>query len=109
MSALSGINIAGTFQNMLHTGVLVTDCLSEFIDNSFDWGSTTVHIHVLSKTRQIIVADNGCGMDEATLNKSRILNECSDASNTRLDKDGLVMVQNPRLQTYRKCNKGMTR
>ena len=83
MSALSGINVAGTFLNMLHTGVLVTDCLSEFIDNSFDWGSTTVHIHVLSKTRQIIVADNGCGMDEATLNKSRILNECSDASNTR--------------------------
>ena len=83
MSSISGINIAGTFLNMLHTGVLVTDCLSEFIDNSFDWGSTTVHIHVLSKTRQIIVADNGCGMDEATLNKSRILNECSDASNTR--------------------------
>ena len=88
MSAPSGINVYGTFLNMCNSGILVTDNPSEFVDNSFDVGATIVDIHILSKTRQVVVADNGCGMNKATLKTSRILNERSDATNTKQGRFG---------------------
>lgn len=88
MSAPSGINVYGTFLNMCNSGILVTDNPSEFVDNSFDVGATIVDIHILSKTRQVVVADNGCGMNKATLETSRILNERSDANNAKQGRFG---------------------
>lgn len=88
MSAPSGINVYGTFLNMCNSGILVTDNPSEFVDNSFDVGATIVYIHILSKTRQVVVADNGCGMNKATLETSRILNERSDANNAKQGRFG---------------------
>ena len=88
MSVHSGINVYGTFLNMCNNGVSIADNPSEFVDNSFDYGATIVDIHILSKTRQLVVADNGWGMDIKTLEKSRILNERSDASNTKQGRFG---------------------
>ena len=62
--SVGGINIVKLFESLgKHDGSSVLDLLKEYIDNSFDWGSSKITIRFDIKNKKIIITDDGNGMN----------------------------------------------
>jgi hypothetical protein len=85
MSAPSDISISGTFENLLNNGARTQDCIGEELDNSIDAGSTMIDIRLLPEKQDVIISDNGRGMNRSELKTAYILNNRTNATN---DKQG---------------------
>jgi hypothetical protein len=66
---------------MLSIGASTNDCIGEEIDNSLDAGANRIRIYIGSiESFEIIIADNGIGMNKQTLRHAYQLNNRSDAT-----------------------------
>ena len=85
----SSVSISGIIQDMLSMGFNTSHCISELIDNPLGAGATIIHLHLLKKTNEIIIVDNGPGMDDDELVKSCILYNRKEASDDRQGRFGI--------------------
>ena len=70
MNSVGGINIVKLFESLgKHDGSSFLDLLKEYIDNSFDWGSSKVTIRFDIKNKKIIITDDGYGMNTNSFQK----------------------------------------
>jgi hypothetical protein len=75
-------SVKGTFLNMLSIGASTYDCIGEEVDNSLDAGATRIRISICSPdTKELIIADNGIGMNKIILKHAYKLNDRSNATN----------------------------
>lgn len=88
MSAPSDINISGTFQNLLTNGARTQDCIGEELDNAIDANATRIDIRLLLEKGEIIIADNGRGMNRLGLKTAYILNNRTEATNNKQGRFG---------------------
>ena len=69
-ASCGGINIRKLITSLgKHDGSTNLDMLKEFIDNSLDWSSNNVTITFDSSNFQIIIKDDGVGMNKDTFQK----------------------------------------
>ena len=69
-NSVGGINIVKLFESLgKHDGSSLLDLLKEYIDNSFDWGSSKVTIRFDKKNTKIIITDDGYGMNIESFQK----------------------------------------
>src|SRR5437773_1157459 len=65
-------NAAKLIESLRHVGYDNYSAVMDLIDNSLDAGATTVNVWWKQEKGQptIVIADNGCGMDDARLNQA---------------------------------------
>lgn len=85
-------NPSKLIEGLRDTGYDFNTALADIVDNSVDAGATNIDIHVKMDgdgDKFIMVADNGCGMDEATLKDGMTYGSKGDDNPKRLGKFGL--------------------
>ncbi|NMB71336.1 MAG: ATP-binding protein [Bacteroidales bacterium] len=85
-------NPSRLIEGLRDTGYDFNTALSDIIDNSIDAGASLVDIRILMDTDgdvRITIADNGCGMDEATLLNGMTYGAPEKSDPSRLGKFGL--------------------
>ena len=80
MPSQSNISPSGTIQNLLNLGFTQSDALCELIDNSLDASAKHIRINLDSKTHNLMIADNGNGMDKSELTSALRINSTKPAS-----------------------------
>lgn len=86
-------SVKGTFMNMLSIGASTNDCIGEEIDNSLDAGANRIRLYINSReSREIVIADNGTGMDKQTLRHAYQLNNRSDLRMVNKVRLGLEII-----------------
>ena len=85
----NGFSIAGYVQNRNESGFTIEDCIKEMIDNSLDWGSGEIKIHIDTNEKKIIFADNGVGIPMKDMEKAHVI---CDRKNVNENRNGMFGV-----------------
>lgn len=80
---------AKLLESLRHLNYLNTEAIADLVDNSIDAGATEIHINFdktsgVGSLEHISIFDNGCGMDEATLQEAMKLGS-NTVKNTKTD------------------------
>jgi hypothetical protein len=86
-------NAVRAMQGLRRTGYTPQTAIADIIDNSISAGATKVHIkHSPNPEYSVVyIADNGCGMSEATLEEAMRYGSSQDLANSNLSVYGLGM------------------